>query len=35
VGREPIVHELTPFAVRGEDGALTYPPQQTALGLEV
>jgi uncharacterized protein (DUF488 family) len=25
-------HELTPFAVRGEDGRLRYPPQQLSLG---
>jgi uncharacterized protein (DUF488 family) len=35
LGREPIEHELTPFAVLGEDRALTYPPQQTELGLGV
>jgi uncharacterized protein (DUF488 family) len=33
LGREPVVHELTPFALVGEDGALTYPPRQTELGL--
>jgi len=35
LGREPVVHELTPFAVMGDDGALTYPPPQTELGLGV
>jgi uncharacterized protein (DUF488 family) len=35
LGREPAEHELTPFAVLGADGALTYPPQQTELGLGV
>ena len=28
----PVAHELTPFAVVGEGGALTYPPAQLALG---
>ena len=28
----PVVHELTPFAVVGERGALTYPPAQLELG---
>ena len=28
---KPVTHELTPFAVRGEDHILTYPPLQTEL----
>ena len=28
---EPVVHELTSFAVRQPDGALTYPPAQAEL----
>jgi uncharacterized protein (DUF488 family) len=31
LGREPVPHELTPFAVRGPDDQLTYPPVQTEL----
>jgi uncharacterized protein (DUF488 family) len=31
---EPVAHELTPFAVRGEHGSLTYPPPQTELALD-
>jgi uncharacterized protein (DUF488 family) len=31
LGGEPIEHELTPFAVRAMDGAITYPPAQTEL----
>jgi uncharacterized protein (DUF488 family) len=30
---EPVEHELTPFAVVGADGSLTYPPAQTELEL--
>ncbi len=33
LGGAPVVHELTPFAVLGEDHALTYPPPQTELGV--
>lgn len=29
----PVAHELTPFAVLGEDGTLTYPPLQAELRL--
>jgi uncharacterized protein (DUF488 family) len=35
VGREALEHELTPFAVLGEDRALTYPAPQTELRLEL
>ena len=35
LGPEPRAHELTPFAVVGDDGALTYPPRQSELGLGV
>ena len=30
---EPVTHELTPFAVLGVDGALSYPPPQATLPL--
>ncbi|HEV2982299.1 MAG TPA: DUF488 domain-containing protein [Solirubrobacteraceae bacterium] len=33
VGREPVEHELTPFAVVLPDGAITYPPRQGELAL--
>jgi uncharacterized protein (DUF488 family) len=33
LGEGPVAHELTPFALLGEDRALTYPPSQTELGL--
>jgi uncharacterized protein (DUF488 family) len=33
LGREPVEHELTPFAVADADGVLTYPPLQGELGL--
>jgi uncharacterized protein (DUF488 family) len=33
LARDPVAHELTPFAVVGEDRALTYPPAQTELRL--
>jgi uncharacterized protein (DUF488 family) len=33
LGRDPVAHELTPFAVVGEDRALSYPPAQTELRL--
>jgi uncharacterized protein (DUF488 family) len=33
LGGEPIEHELTPFAVVGEDLSLTYPPAQESLEL--
>jgi uncharacterized protein (DUF488 family) len=33
LGSEPVAHELTPFAVLGDRGSLTYPPAQTELGL--
>jgi uncharacterized protein (DUF488 family) len=33
LGERPVAHELTPFALLGEDRALTYPPSQTELGL--
>ncbi len=33
LGGEPAAHELTPFAVLGEEHQLTYPPRQTELGL--
>jgi uncharacterized protein (DUF488 family) len=33
LGRKPIEHELTPFAVRHPGGALTYPPRQGELAL--
>jgi uncharacterized protein (DUF488 family) len=32
LGGEPIEHELTPFAMLGEQGTLTYPPAQAELG---
>jgi uncharacterized protein (DUF488 family) len=35
LGREPVEHELTAFAVLGADGTLTYPPRQGELALEV
>jgi uncharacterized protein (DUF488 family) len=35
LGGEPVEHELTPFAVFGDDGALTYPPAQSELRLGV
>jgi uncharacterized protein (DUF488 family) len=35
LGGAPLAHELTPFAVVGDDRALTYPPPQTELGLGV
>jgi uncharacterized protein (DUF488 family) len=28
---EPVAHELTPFAVVGDDGSITYPPAQLSL----
>src|SRR5437868_48851 len=31
LGGAPVAHELTPFAVLGEDRALTYPPLQAEL----
>jgi uncharacterized protein (DUF488 family) len=31
IGDAPVVHELTPFAVVGPDGSITYPPAQTTL----
>jgi uncharacterized protein (DUF488 family) len=31
---KPVSHELTPFAVQGEDHALTYPPLQAELELD-
>ena len=31
LGPEPVEHELTPFAVVGEDGGLRYPPAQGTL----
>jgi uncharacterized protein (DUF488 family) len=34
VGRDPVEHELTPFAVRHSDGSLTYPPRQGELVLD-
>jgi uncharacterized protein (DUF488 family) len=34
LGSEPVTHELTPFAVVGADGSLSYPPAQGELGLE-
>ena len=34
LGREPIKHELTPFAVLGGDASLTYPPAQATLDLD-
>jgi uncharacterized protein (DUF488 family) len=34
VGAKPVVHEITPFAVQGEDHTLTYPPLQTELQAE-
>ena len=33
VGREPVQHELTPFAAPHPDGTLTYPPRQGELAL--
>jgi uncharacterized protein (DUF488 family) len=33
VGREPLEHELTPFAVPHPDGSITYPPRQGELAL--
>jgi uncharacterized protein (DUF488 family) len=33
LGTEPTEHELTPFAVVGADGSLTYPPAQGELEL--
>jgi uncharacterized protein (DUF488 family) len=33
LGPEPVPHELTPFAVVGADGTLTYPPAQEQLAL--
>jgi uncharacterized protein (DUF488 family) len=33
LGHEPVEHQLTPFALRGERGALSYPPPQTELEL--
>jgi hypothetical protein len=33
LAREPVPHELTPFAVVGADGTLTYPPTQGQLAL--
>jgi len=33
LGAEPVEHELTPFAVLGDEGSLTYPAPQTQLGL--
>jgi uncharacterized protein (DUF488 family) len=33
VGREPVEHELTPFAVIDPCGAITYPPRQGELAL--
>ncbi|HWX75102.1 MAG TPA: DUF488 domain-containing protein [Solirubrobacteraceae bacterium] len=33
LGREPLAHELTSFAVLGEDGSLSYPPAQAELEL--
>jgi uncharacterized protein (DUF488 family) len=33
VGREPVEHQLTPFAVAGAGGTLTYPPRQAELEL--
>jgi uncharacterized protein (DUF488 family) len=30
---DPVEHELTPFALRGEHAGLTYPPAQTELSL--
>ena len=32
--REPVPHELTPFAVVGADGTLTYPPAQGQLAVD-
>ena len=34
LGRDPVEHELTPFAVPGVDGALVYPPRQGELELQ-
>lgn len=31
---DPVPHELTPFAVVGADGTLTYPPAQGQLGVD-
>jgi hypothetical protein len=33
LGDGAVAHELTPFALLGEDLALTYPPAQTELRL--
>ena len=34
LGPEPVAHELTPFAVVGPEGGLTYPPAQGQLALD-
>jgi uncharacterized protein (DUF488 family) len=33
LGTEPVEHELTPFALAGAEGQLTYPPAQTELAV--